>query len=377
MTVEAGHARQAAQPGPHEQLDLSPVLPLRKRVAILAEGRFEPHYGKTAMGVIRYGQDDVVAVIDSTHAPADVGDLLGFGHGTPVVPDLASALALRADALLIGVATAGGGVPPEWRPILVEALRAGLDVINGLHVFFADDPELADLAERHACRIYDVRRPPDGIGVALNLPHRAGTRTILTVGTDCAVGKMSVSLELRAAARRRGVDAGFVPTGQTGIMIEGWGITVDRVIGDFMAGATEAMTLHALEQHDLVLVEGQGSLAHPAYSGVTLSLLHGARPDGLVLCHDATRDQTDLWHSPIPHGPGLRAFVELHERVASLVHPATVVAVALNTAALDERDAREAVATVEAESGLPTDDVVRFGAERVLEAVLARTPPAA
>lgn len=361
---------------PHEQLDLSPVLPLGKRVAILAEGRFEPHYGKTAMGVIRYGQDEVVAVIDSTHAPADVGALLGFGHGIPVVADLAAALELRPDALLIGVAPAGGGVPPEWRPILEDALRAGLDIVNGLHDFFADDAGLADLAARHGRRIYDVRRPPEGIGVALSVPHHAGTRTVLTVGTDCAVGKMSVALELRAAARRHGEDAGFVPTGQTGIMIEGWGITVDRVIGDFMAGATEAMTLRVLDRHDLVFVEGQGSLAHPAYSGVTLALIHGARPDGLVLCHDATRSETDLWHSPIPHGPDLRAFVELHERISALVHSARVVGVALNTARLGEAPALEAIRAVEAETGLPTDDVVRFGADRLLSAVLDRTPAA-
>ena len=359
---------------PHAGLDLSPVLPLGKRVAILAEGRLEPHYGKTAMGVIRYGRDEVVAVIDSTLAPADVSDITGFGAGIPIVATLEEALERRPEALVIGVAPAGGGVPPEWRSVLAEALAAGLDLVNGLHVFFADDPELATLASRNGRRIYDVRRPPDGIGVAMNVPHRPGTRTVLTVGTDCAVGKMSVALELRTAAERRGTPAGFVPTGQTGIMIEGWGITVDRVIGDFMAGATEAMTLHSLDGAYLVFVEGQGSLAHPAYSGVTLALIHGARPDGLVLCHDATRVETDLWHSPIPHGAALRDFIELHERMAALVHPATVVAVALNTSSLTDADARRAIAATEAHTGLRTDDPLRFGADRLLDAVLARTP---
>ena len=361
---------------PHAGLDLSPVLPLGKRVAILAEGRFEPHYGKTAMGVIRYGRDEVVAVIDSTHAPGDVGDVVGVGRGIPIVASLGEALAHDPSALLIGVAPAGGDIPTEWRPVLAQALASGLDLVSGLHVFFGDDPELAGVAARHGRRIYDVRRPPDGIGVAMGVRHRSGTKTVLTVGTDCAVGKMSVALELRAAAARRQIAAGFVPTGQTGIMIEGWGITVDRVIGDFMAGAVEAMTLHALDSSHLVFVEGQGSLAHPAYSGVTLALLHGARPEGLILCHDLSRTETDLWHSPIPHGAGLRDYIELHERMAGLLYPATVIGIAVNTSALPDADARRALAATEEATAVVADDPVRYGADRLLDAVMRQTPVA-
>ena len=356
---------------PHADLDLSPVLPLGKRIAILAEGQLEPHYGKTTFGVIRYGRDDVVAVIDSTRAPGNVRDLLGPTHDIPIVASLGDALERRPEALLIGIATAGGVVPPEWRPILRDALAAGLDLINGLHVFFADDPELAALAAAHRRTIHDVRRPPGGIGVARYLPHRPGSHTVLTVGTDCAVGKMSVSLELRAAAARRGIAAGFVPTGQTGIMIEGWGITVDRVIGDFMAGATEAMTLHATDRHDLVFVEGQGSLAHPAYSGVTLALLHGSRPDALVLCHDPSRRTTEFFGSPIPQGTDLPAFIELHERLAAVLHPASTVAIAVNTSSLTDGDARRTLVEIASVTGLPADDLLRYGADRLLDAVLA------
>ncbi|MDQ3871123.1 MAG: NAD-dependent epimerase/dehydratase family protein, partial [Chloroflexota bacterium] len=214
------------------------------------------------------------------------------------------------------------------------------------------------------------------ITVGTGAPHRPGTRTVLTVGTDCAVGKMSVTLELRAAAVRAGIDATFVATGQTGIMIEGWGITVDRVIGDFMAGATEAMVLHAGRDHDLVFVEGQGSLAHPAYSGVTLALLHGSRADSLVLCHDVSRERTDLWNSPIPSGPKLRDFVTLHERVAGLLHPSPVVAVAVNTSRLADADAARAIRDIEEATGLTSDDPIRFGADRLLAAVLTATPAA-
>ncbi|MFN2483630.1 MAG: DUF1611 domain-containing protein [Candidatus Limnocylindria bacterium] len=361
---------------PDTLLDLSPVLPLGKRIAILAEGRFEPHYGKTAMGVIRYGRDEVVAVIDSTNAPGIVDAELGATTEIPFVATLRDALAFGPNALLIGAATVGGGIPAEWRPVLGEALEAGLDLVNGLHVFLGEDPQLAAIARRTGHRIYDVRRPPEGIGVASGAPHPPGTRTVLTVGTDCAVGKMSVALELRSAARARGLDADFVPTGQTGIMIEGWGITVDRVIGDFMAGATEAMVLHAMRDHDLVFVEGQGSLAHPAYSGVTLALIHGSRAEGLVLCHDASRTRTDLWNSPIPSGEDLRAFVALHETMAGLVYPSRIVAAAVNTSRQTDSEAERAIRSVEAVTELPADDPIRNGPDRLLEAVLARTPVA-
>jgi uncharacterized NAD-dependent epimerase/dehydratase family protein len=218
----------------------------------------------------------------------------------------------------------------------------------------------------------DLRRPPEGIGVptGANLEH--GATVVHTVGSDCAIGKKTMALELDLEARRRGLRSVFVPTGQTGIAIAGWGIAVDSVIADFVAGAAERLVVEGASRGDLLWVEGQGALIHPYYSGVTLGLYHGAMPHLLVLCHKAGEAHIEeLPGHPIPPLPEL---VELYERVALPARPARVAALALNTAALADSDARRAIAAAEDETGLPADDPVRFGAGRLLDAVLARAP---
>src|SRR5579872_2133204 len=237
-----------------------------RRIAILAEGLFEWHYGKTATGVIRYGKDPVVAVIDSTKAGQDVAQALGgapFGQDIPVVRDIHEALAFRPDTLLIGIAPMGGALPDAWRWQLLTAIDAGLDIISGLHFFLSDDPELRAAAERKGVTIWDVRRPPDKNRVAQFLPHRQGSHTVLMVGSDCATGKMTVALELDREAQRRGLNSSFLATGQTGIMISGNGLPADRLISDFIAGLVEEMVLDFTNEHDWVFVEGQGALNHP------------------------------------------------------------------------------------------------------------------
>ena len=193
---------------------------------------------------------------------------------------------------------------------------------------------------------------------------------VLTVGSECAIGKMTVSLELEREARSRGLAAEFVPTGQTGIAIAGWGIAVDAVVSDFLAGAAEQLVVEGHERGgELLLVEGQGSLIHPAYSGVTLGLVHGSAPHAFVLCHLAGQTEVEGYpgHPILP----LPDLVELHERIALPARPARVAAVALNTRHLDDEQARDAIDAAEAETGLVADDPVRFGPSRLLDAVLA------
>jgi uncharacterized NAD-dependent epimerase/dehydratase family protein len=333
---------------------------------ILAEGQFGFHHGKTAVGVIRYGSDDVVAVIDSTQAGGNVSSLLP-GRDIPIVATLAEALANEQppDTLLIGIAPTGGRLPASWRATILAAIAAGLDVHSGLHTFLGDDPEFAAAAGQAGTRIVDYRRPPDRMETAVGRRHGPGKRVILTVGTDCAIGKMSVALELRAAARAAGHSAAFVPTGQTGMMIDGWGVAVDRLISDFAQGTVEWLIEEGERRGDWVIVEGQGSLDHPAYSSVTLALIHGATPQAMVLVHRAGQSEHDFDHLPgmsFPIAP-LRPFIELHERVAGLVSPSKVVAVALNTSSISSPDdARAEIARIAAETGLPVDDPVRFGA---------------
>ena len=342
-----------------------------RRLVILAEGSFRMHAAKTALGVIRYGSDPVVAVIDSTRAGTSAADLLGPPFAVPVVASLEAALPLSPTALLIGIAPTGGKLPASWRSMILRALDAGLDVLSGLHTLLGDDPEFAAAARAKGVEIVDYRRPPERMETSVGRRHRPGSRVILLVATDCAIGKMSVALELRRAATEAGLRAAFVATGQTGIMIEGWGVAVDRVISDFVQGTCEWMSEEGEERGDWVFVEGQGSLDHPAYSSVTLGLIHGFTPHAMVMVHKPGLADHDFDHLPdrtFPVHP-LPDFIRIHEEIAGLVAPSRVVAVALNTSLLSEDEARREIARTAAGTGLACDDPFRFGPGRLFAAI--------
>jgi uncharacterized NAD-dependent epimerase/dehydratase family protein len=335
-----------------------------KRYLILAEGRSgDPHYGKTARGILRYAPDPTVALLDSTHA--------GETHeGVPVVATVEDALPYGPTTAVVGVATQGGRFPPAWRELLKQCIASGLDIESGLHEFVSEDAELAGLAREQSVELRDLRKPPADLNVPTGENLELPAQIALTVGSDCAIGKKTVALELDLEARRRGLASVFVPTGQTGIAIAGWGIAVDAVVSDFLAGAAERLVVEGHRRGgELLFVEGQGSLSHPAYSGVTLGLIHGSAPHVFVLCHQAGSDEIEGYPGhPIPSLPEL---IELHERIALPLRPARVACLALNTAQLDEEAARAAIADAASATGLPADDPVRFGAGPLLEAVLA------
>jgi uncharacterized NAD-dependent epimerase/dehydratase family protein len=340
-------------------------------VAILAHEQF-PGRAKTALGILRYADDDVVAVLDRAEAGtsvaehvADAGDQ-GRAQDAPIVASMADAP--PCDALLIGIAPIGGGFEDDWRPDVRTALERGCDVVAGLHYLLGEDEEFVRIAAEHGCSLRDVREPPDDLTVAEGTADAVPAEVVLTVATDCSSGKMTASYELRDAARERGLEADVVPTGQTGIMIDGDGIAIDRAISDFAAGAVERMVL-ARGDCDLLLVEGQGAIGHPAYSGVTTSILHGAQPDGLVLCHEHGREAI--------HGyeefaiPPIDRVADLYERLAAPVREASVRAGMLDTSGLaGDRPARDALDEYGATLGAPVTDPIRFGADEVLDAVL-------
>ncbi|HVR88512.1 MAG TPA: DUF1611 domain-containing protein [Candidatus Limnocylindria bacterium] len=344
-------------------------------VAILAEGLFTRQTAKTAIGALRYAPYPIVAVVDSAHAGRDCADLVGVGQGVPVVASIDEAIRCGATVLLIGTAAPGGRIPDDYRPRLAEALERGLEVWNGLHERVFADPELQAAAARGGGRVRELREAPPDLPVGGHRQRRAGARVVLTVGSDAAVGKMTVALELVRALGRSRRRAAFVATGQTGIAIAGGGISVDAVVADFIAGAAERMVCDAAEAADWVVVEGQGAITHPGFSGVTLGLLHGSAPDLMVLCHDASRTEV----KGFPGSPlrPLRELVSLYEGAAGWSRPpgtrVPVVAVALNTSALDDAAARLAVHAAAAETGLPAADPVRegpVGADRLALAVL-------
>jgi uncharacterized NAD-dependent epimerase/dehydratase family protein len=345
-----------------------------EKLAIFAEGLFAQPNGKTAHGVIRYGNRDVVAVIDSTEAGRTAAEVVPFAlRDVPIVATLREAIDRGAGALLVGVAPTGGRLEPAWRATLLEAIEAGMHIEAGLHTQLSEDAELRRAATRAGVALRDLRAAPPDLTVPEGPDSRPGSvQVVHSVGSDTVIGKKVVTLELDRAARERGRRSVFVPTGQTGVAIAGWGIAVDHVISDYVAGAAERLVHEGAERGDLLFVEGQGALFHPAYSGVTLGLLHGSAPDLLVLVHKAGASAIRNYPSlPIPP---LRELVAAYESVARRVRPARVAAIALNTANLDEHDARAAVGEAQEATGLVADDVVRFGPDRVLDAVLERLP---
>src|SRR5947209_3229611 len=352
------------------------------RLAILAEGQFAPATAKTAIGILRYAPFPVVAVVDSTRAGKDAADCVGVGRGVPIVASVEEAAALGARALVIGTAAAGGRIPDSYRPALARALASGLEVWNGLHERVLADPALAQAALRGGGRVRELREPPKDLPIGGHRRPREGATVVLTVGSDAAVGKMTASLEIVRALDRVGERAAFVATGQTGIAIAGEGVAVDAVVADFVAGATERMVCDAAERADWVIVEGQGSLTHPGFSGVTLGLLHGAGPDAMVLCHAAFRQTMKGYEREGLPVRDLRDLVRIYEDAAEWRRPpgyprARVVAIALNTIGMSPEHARSEIGGATHATKLPAADPIRegvAGADRLAEAIRGAVP---
>jgi uncharacterized NAD-dependent epimerase/dehydratase family protein len=307
-------------------------------------------------------------VIDSRYAGKRVADVVGFGGDIPIIDSVDAGIALGADALLVGVAMHGAGFPAGLSAALFTAIDRGLEIWNGLHRFVSDDPALAALARTRGVTLHDVRRPPPDLPVGTGRVRELDSTILLAVGTDANIGKMTVMLQLRAALVAQGVRASFAATGQTGIFIEGWGVCVDAVVADFIAGATEQVTIQGARDADIVLVEGQGSILHPGYSGVSLGLLHGSLPHGLIACHQPSR-KTFRHNEWLPIPP-LKDVIDLHEAIAAPLRKATTIGVSLNTSDLSDAEARAAIKQAEKETGLPTTDPVRYDIAPLREAVI-------
>jgi len=336
-----------------------------RRIVILTDGRTNPINAKTAACMIRYKPEEVVALLDTQQAGRTAGELLGVGGSLPIVANLEDAPS--ANTLLIGIAPSGGKLPPAWRRILLEAIERGMNIVSGLHDFLSNDPEFAAAAAKRGVQIHDVRKNNER-DVANRTDLREDCLRILTVGQDCSCGKMLSSVEIALALKARGHDAKFVATGQTGIMIEGDGCPIDCVVSDFVNGAVEKLVL-ANQHHDILLVEGQGSLSHPRYSSVTLGLLHGSVPHGLILCYEAGRKNV-LGMDYVPLPP-LKKIAEANEMMASFAYPARVIGVAMNSRLLEADEAEAERERVRRELGVPGCDVIRHGPNDLVDAILA------
>ncbi|MBP85588.1 MAG: hypothetical protein CMJ64_02555 [Planctomycetaceae bacterium] len=338
---------------------------MSRRLVILTEGHTNPHTAKTACSLVRYRRHEVVALLDSTQRGLTTGELLGVGGDLPIVGSLAEAS--DANTLLLGIAPPGGKIPASWRAVILEAISRGMNVVGGLHDFLTDDVEFAAAAEKHNVTLTDVRKN-DERDIARCVGIRDDCLRLLTVGHDCSIGKMVTSIEISNALNERGEDSKFIATGQTGIMIDGEGCPIDRVVADFVSGAVEKMIL-AHQHYDILVIEGQGSLVHPSYSAVTLGLLHGASPQAMILCYEVGREGiTGVEHLGIPPLAKIR---ELNEVMASVFRPSPVIGISMNSSRVSAEEAEAERERVSAEFGLPVCDIFRHGASDLVDAILA------
>nr|WP_267871378.1 DUF1611 domain-containing protein [Nostoc sp. CHAB 5715] len=344
-------------------------LSLNQRVAILLHEGITGHHGKTGLAILRYSEAPIVAVIDRECAGKSLPELTNIKRDVPIVASVAAALEYKPEVLVIGIAPGGGAVPDDYWLEIKDALEAGMSLVNGLHTPMANIPELNALLKPGQL-IWDVRKEPPNISVASGMARTLDCRRVLTVGTDMAIGKMSTSLELHWAAKQRGWRSKFLATGQTGVMLEGDGVALDAVRVDFAAGAVEQIVMRYGKNHDILHIEGQGSLLHPG-STATLPLIRGSQPTQLLLVHRA--GQVHVRNHPHVLIPPLPEVIRLYETVASAggaFGSVSVVGIALNTAHLDQSAAEESIAQTIAETGLPCTDVVRFDANVLLDAVM-------
>jgi uncharacterized NAD-dependent epimerase/dehydratase family protein len=340
----------------------------QRRILALAEGRFSPLKSKTANGAIAYLPGEVVGVIDSTKAGLTAQQVLGYGGAIPVIRNLEEGLRLNPTHMLVGIAPAGGQLPDAWRDVISSSIRAGLHVLSGLHTILSDDPEFAALASKHGVRLTDYRKiSPESEVVAKGTWRNRHAKVILTVGTDCNIGKMTTILEVQKDLVQRGLNADFVATGQTGMLIRGRGVAVDSLVGDYIAGAIELEVDRSVtEGFEYILVEGQGALTHMGYSSVTLGLIHGTMPEAMILCHQPTRvrDDYDLTL------PDLNRVIELHETVVKFFRETKIIAIGLNSVGLSDDEAMNAAERISQMTGLPAVDAFRFGPKKLTDAVI-------
>ena len=334
-------------------------------LAIYMEGAVGELSGKMGYGVLRYSPNPIACIVDSVTAGQNLNALISTPRSCPIVASIDEAIALGARALVLGIAPPGGAIPAEWFPALDEAVARGMSLVNGLHQRLA--PMYPDLQPGQ--EIYDVRVEPPGLDIGMGRARHLSNKRVLMIGTDMAIGKMTAGLEIVRAAKKKGIKAEFVATGQIGIVVSGRGVPLDGIRLDFASGAIEREVM-AVADAELVVIEGQGALIHPA-SSANLPLLRGSCPTHLILCHRA--GQTTLKRLPEIPIPPLKDYIRLYEDVAeacgTFPRPKTA-AVALNTAHLDCDDsARIACEVISDETGLPCIDPIRFGASALLDAI--------
>lgn len=341
-------------------------------VLLMHEGTDNPG-GKTGLSILRYSPLNIVAVVDNQHPGKSIQAVTGIDRDVPIVESVEAAMAYQPTVLAIGIAPSGGALPEPWYQEVKKAVAAGLSVVNGLHTPMSTGELSAQLHSNQW--IWDVRKEPTGLKIGTAAARSLPCRRVLPVGTDMAIGKMSTNLELHHLAVARGLRSKVIATGQTNLMLGDDGIPLDTIRVDFAAGAVEQQVIQYGHDHDVLFIEGQGSLFHPG-STATLPLMRGTQPTHLIMVHRA--GQTHIRNHPSIPIPSLTNAIAVCETVASAggcFTPAQVVGIALNTFGLDTDAAKQAIKKSAQETNLPCTDVIRFGAEPLLDAILSTPMP--
>ena len=341
-----------------------------RRIVHLVEGKASPRTAKTSRGVLLYSDFESIGLIDSTNVGKTAQELFGCGGDIPAKATLGEFLEgdAPANTLIIGVTPVGGQLPEDMKKVVVEAIEHGMDIWSGLHVFLNDDPFLKELANRHGALIWDVRKPEKDLPVGHGHCLDAQSYICLFVGTDCALGKMTAALELRNHMKEKKISTEFVATGQTGMMISGWGHPVDAIPGDFMTGVVEEDCMSVDGKCEFIMVEGQGSLLHPGFSPVTLGLMHGSMPDGMILCHQPSR--TRISNRERFEIPSLKTVADLYLEIQKPLKPSHIVGVCMNTYGMPEDAALAACKAAEDELQVPATDPCRFDTDALIQALV-------
>jgi len=339
---------------------------MKRRIVILADKKFDPIASKMANNAIRYLNDQVVSVIDSSSSGKTVQDVLGFGGEIPVYDTLDESLRHDPNTLLIGISPAGGKFPSEWYPLIINAIQNRLHIISGLHEFLGDIAEFSVLAEKYRIRITDLRKSKRPNLLARGVARKFRSKIILTVGTHGNIGKMTTTLEMVKDMQERGKSADWVATGQIGILLKGKGVPIDSVKGDFISGNIEAAVSSADGNYEYVFVEGQGSIQHLGYSAVALGIMHGCLPDAMILCH-----RTDIGMSEYGVDTNnIARTIDLHEKMLGFVKPSKIVGLSINTYNLSDEKSQEVIEDLRKRTRLPVTDPIRFGPEVLTSALI-------
>lgn len=339
---------------------------MKRKIAILADKKFGPLTSKMANGAIRYLQDEVIAVIDSSTAGKTVNDVLGFGGEIPIYGTLDETFRHNPNTLLIGISPPGGKFPSAWYPLVIKAIQNKLHIISGLHELLSDIAEFNVLAEKYRIRISDLRKSKNPDILARGIAKKFRSKTILTVGTHGNVGKMTATIEMVREMQERGKSADWLATGQIGKLIKGKGVPVDSIKGDFISGNVEASIAAIDGNYEYIFVEGQGSIQHLGYSAVALGLLHGSLPDAMILCH-----RTDIGVSDYGvNTNNLAEIIRLHENMVSFVKPSKVIGICINTYHLSNEKSSELINEIKDKTKLPVTDPIKFGTKNLVDGIL-------